>query len=591
MTVEVLSPLERGLKDMREAARTRRPVRADAYLSPDQAVADPELAVDLVYAEYLIRSEAGDQPSMDELVSRFPPLADRVRRQLSLHLAMESAVDTLVQSDTPSTLVGPENDPPYIGRYRVLHRLGRGGQATAYRAFHPDLQRDVVVKLAHEPSREQSDALRIEARAIASLDHPGLVRIYDFDTHAGQPFIVMEYSPARTLAAVAAAEHVSHVRAAEMVTAAARACGHAHRHGVVHRDLKPENVLLEDKGSVRVIDFGLATLLGGEVGSEGGRLTGTLRYMAPEQALREATAIGPRTDVFGLGGVMYFLLTGSPLYSGDQAQVLKKAAAGEWDRSKLAAVNAPARVKFACAKALATNPTDRYCSAEEFAIALSPSPYRRWPVLIGVVTIGLVFGAAVWHFCGSRSDHSTTATTPAQQELQVRVWDDRQGRYRQLLHMLPLATGERVRYEVNVPANRHLALFAIDPGGEVRQLVQEPPQPAAGVLGYPADPAQASELIEPAGTVVFLLCGRAERPVLLDEVKAAFGEDPWPMLPKGSIVQVERNRVSSTDVAKAAGPPIEQSDPEGEILRRLDVARIRLGSTCDVLAGVAYSHR
>ncbi len=584
---------DRVIDGMRDRARAGHPVRAEDFLDP--ASSDRERMLDLVYCEYLIRCETKEPPSIAELMERFPHLAEKILRQIGLHNAIESekATRSIIE---PTKADAPSDTPQRIGRYRVLNRLGSGGQATAYRAFHPDLQRDVVVKIAHHAASGGIESLRNEARTLASLDHPGLVRVHDFDLQDGIPFIVMESVGGRSLDVVAAASPISPTRAAEIVALSARAAAHGHFRGVVHRDLKPENILIDDAGKVRIIDFGLATLLGTTVSddSQGGVIAGTLRFMAPEQAQGATALIGPRTDVFGLGGVLFFLLTGSPLYSGQRLEALNQAATGDWDRRKLDIPRVSAGLKTVCTKALAPNPSDRYQTADDLAEALDRATRSRQKPVILLIAMLLVAGLVMVGWQMAHPDPVSQPRIPAavtQPEFDVRVWDENRGRYRELIHMLPLTTGERLRYEVAAPTGRHLALFALDSDGGVRELAVQPPRSEPGSIAFPDDPTQASELLAPDGTVALLLCGRAEEAVSIREIRSALGSEKWPLLPKESIVKVERGKVYASGTMRSVSPPTGQPDPESDVLRRLDAARVKLGSSYDVLAGIAFSHR
>lgn len=579
----------RAFDDMLARAAAGKPVRAEDYVVGDPRTIHADYLLDLVYAEYVARSETGVPPAVTELVNRFPQIADGIRRQIELH----EALDTDVTADHCRAPDAEDGDPEAIGRYRVVTKLGTGGQGTVYRGVHPDLRRDVVIKVA---ARAGGGALGAEARVLAALDHPGLARVYDLDTHDGRPFAVVEYVPGRPLDVAAAAESIDPTRAARLVAEAANAVAYAHRHGVVHRDLKPQNIMLDDTGRVRVIDFGLACLFApADEPTDAGLVAGTLRYMAPEQAQGDAAAIGPRTDVFGLGGVLYFLLTGAPPYPADErAGLLARAGRGDWDRAKLDAAPIPARLRAVCARALAPDPSDRYPNADALAAALrgaTRSPRRA--VVVGLFVVALIaVGIGAWanRKAGRGPPEpvtpAATVSVPPQPALEARVWNG--SRYRNAISALPLDAGARLRYEADAPADRHLTLFAVEPTGEVRALTATAPRGEPGRIGYPENLHESSALTPPAGTVAVLLCGRSSGPVDVNEVRAALGSNPWPVLPRRSLVVVERDQVEVI-TGRGVGPPVGQPDPEGEVFRRLDTARAKLRPTCDVLAGLAFS--
>ncbi|MCE9530507.1 MAG: serine/threonine protein kinase [Planctomycetes bacterium] len=600
MTPLTSETVSRAFEDMTTRARSGQPVRANDYFDPTAASSDPERVVDLVYGEYLARRESNTPASIAELVARFPYLAEQIRRQLQLHETLEAAADTMSVDSQPATR-SPTHVPLYVGRYRIITELGAGGQGTVYRGFHSELGRDVVIKVAKRSvAPGEVDRLRMEAQVLASLDYPGLARVYDFDTHEGKPFLVMEFVGGKSLDAAAASQSISPKRAVEIVTLAAKAVGFAHGRGIVHRDLKPQNILLEETGHVRVIDFGLATLItpADDLISSERSITGTIRYMAPEQARGDIAAIGPWTDVFGLGGVLYFLLTGSSPYSGGKnlSDTIGLPSRGEWDRAKLQAAPVPSRIRAVCAKALSVKPADRYPNADALAAALRRATTRpRWQLIAAVLFVFAAFGMRE---VVRKPDNSIPVVPspfvqeiPAQPEFKVRVWSEQQERYRDIIYQLPLLTGQGIRIEVAAPTDRHLGLFAVDASGEVRLLTETNPRKEAGTIAYPENPSAKSELKEPAGTVVLLLVGRAGSAVSLEEVRAALGADPWPKLPKSSMVVIEREKVAVAGTGRGVGPTAQQADPEGDVLRRLNAARAQLSQTCDVIAGAAFSHR
>jgi serine/threonine protein kinase len=198
----------------------------------------------------------------------------------------------------------------------VIAPLDAGGQGLVYRGLHPTLGRDVVIKLSRAAGGPADrDRLQEEGRILADLEHPNLARVYDLDVHDGRAFLVMEYVRGPHLEQFARQRPPSPRQAAALVAPVAQALAAAHRRGVVHRDVKPKNILIDEAGRPRLIDFGLARLEDAwhQAPSEEGEVAGTLAYMPPEQA-RDAAEVGPRSDVFSLGGVLYFLLTGKPLY-------------------------------------------------------------------------------------------------------------------------------------------------------------------------------------------------------------------------------------------------------------------------------------
>ncbi len=206
-----------------------------------------------------------------------------------------------------------------LGRYRLTERLASGGSAEVWRARDEQLDRDVAVKLLHPhllPDERSRERLAAEARAAAGLSHPGIVGVYDVDTTGDAAAVVFELVDGESLAARLARDGALPPREAARIAAEiGEALFHAHGRGVVHRDVKPGNILIAADGRARLVDFGIARLLdeAAERLTMTGTVMGTLRYMAPEQLA--GGEIGPRTDIWALGAVLYEMLVGRPPFS------------------------------------------------------------------------------------------------------------------------------------------------------------------------------------------------------------------------------------------------------------------------------------
>jgi hypothetical protein len=284
--------------------------------------------------------------------------------------------------------------PERIGKYRIVECLGRGGQGAVFRAVHPELGRDVVVKWAAGGlAPELHGRLVEEGRILARLDDPGLVRVFDVDSHAGRPFVVFEYVVGQSLAELRRRQRLSPRAAARLVAEIGRVVDYAHRQGVLHRDLKPANVLVDATGRPRVLDFGLAVLAhpwrGGNDADN--TVAGTLAYMAPEQAWGLTDRVGPATDVFGLGGILYELLTGSPPHSGASAPALWQAARKcDVVPPRQRSPRVPRTLDRLCQQALARDPDLRFASADQFRRGLLGYLHRpRW-IAAAVMTLVLL---------------------------------------------------------------------------------------------------------------------------------------------------------------------------------------------------------
>jgi eukaryotic-like serine/threonine-protein kinase len=217
-------PVNRAWEDMWGKAARGLPFRAEDYLGPDDLRArDAEQVLDLAYAEYVVRTANGIPTSVEEYVERFPDLSERLTRQFQVHAALQDTVgptETLIEPPAPAPVTTSALQA--VGRYRVVNALGRGGQATTYRGYDPDLGRDVVIKLAHTrlvPGEQ--DRLAGEGRSLAGLDHPAIARVFDFGVYDGRPYLVSEFVAGRPLHHVAATTRFAPAEAARVVAQAA----------------------------------------------------------------------------------------------------------------------------------------------------------------------------------------------------------------------------------------------------------------------------------------------------------------------------------------------------------------------------------
>ena len=207
-----------------------------------------------------------------------------------------------------------------FGDYALLEEIGRGGQGVVYRAHQKSLKRTVAVKvlgLGPWTTETHVKRFRREAEAAASLQHPRIVPIYEVAEREGSCYFSMQFVEGGQLDEVVKREPMSIRRAVELIAKVARTVHYAHEHGILHRDIKPGNILLDHNGEPHLTDFGLARLAETESTITGTReVLGTPSYMAPEQAAGETTKLGKTTDVYGLGAVLYQLLTGQPPFAG-----------------------------------------------------------------------------------------------------------------------------------------------------------------------------------------------------------------------------------------------------------------------------------
>ncbi|MCE9565490.1 MAG: protein kinase [Planctomycetes bacterium] len=270
--------------------------------------------------------------------------------------------------------------PQSIGRFEVRACLGSGAFGWVYRAFDPTLRREVAIKLPR-PDRLQTpnDRARFlnEARAAATIRHPHVVPVHDVGELDGIPVIVMGYGPGPPLAAVLTerTEPFAPHEAARIVRSLALAVQAAHDKGVVHRDLKPANVLFDPEHAEYVVtDFGLARVVDpNDPRASSTGVAGTPSYMPPEQARGDSAAVGPRSDVYALGVILFELLTGRlPFTGGSVADVISQVLITPPPTASSLQANIPAALDAVCRKAMAKSPDGRYSSALELATTLTP---------------------------------------------------------------------------------------------------------------------------------------------------------------------------------------------------------------------------
>jgi tetratricopeptide (TPR) repeat protein len=272
----------------------------------------------------------------------------------------------------PASVPGEALDSPLpaVDGYEVLGVLGRGGMGVVYQARHLALNRVVALKMilaAAHADAEEVRRFRREAEAVARLQHPGIVQVFEIGRHQGLPFLALEYCAGGSLYRKLAGTPLPPREAARWAETLARALAAAHQRQIVHRDLKPANVLLTESGAPKITDFGLARRLDGvSTGTQTGAVVGTPSYMPPEQARGEP--VGPAADVYALGAILYEMLTGRPPFLGPDAYaVLTRVLHEEVVPVRRLQPALPRDLETICLKCLRKEPGTRYASALELA--------------------------------------------------------------------------------------------------------------------------------------------------------------------------------------------------------------------------------
>ncbi len=263
---------------------------------------------------------------------------------------------------------------PYFGDFVLFDEIGRGGMGVVYNAQQTKLDRPVALKVLHSifgACEGGIQRLRVEAEATARLDHPNIVRVFEFGEHEGHPYLAMQLVEGKSLA-----EHIHRCGSdfndkdvALLMGKIARAVHHAHQRGVLHRDLKPGNILLDDSGEPHLIDFGLAKCVERESRlTQTGAFLGTPAYASPEQAAGQNKSVTTASDIYSLGAILYVLLTGQPPFVGEStAETIEKVKSGALLRPRSVQPTISTNLETICLKCLEKEPARRYASALELA--------------------------------------------------------------------------------------------------------------------------------------------------------------------------------------------------------------------------------
>jgi serine/threonine protein kinase len=472
--------------DLELRLRAGETARVEEYLPHYPELAgDGVVLLELIAAEHDLRRRREPGLALDEYLLRFPQhraeLVERIAREIHVWSA-------------PSRPTDPQAEAlPEVAGYEVLDVLGRGGMGVVYRARQLALQRTVALKMVLTGSQAGPKDLarfRAEVAALARLQHPNIVQIYDVGEAAGRPYFVLEFVAGGSLAQHLHGTPQPARPAAQLVETLARAVHAAHALGVIHRDLKPANILLKDEreaGDVsgdlsplasrlaslvpKITDFGLAKCAGGDGEASGlrgptvtGELLGTPKYMAPEQAMVPRQPVGPAADVYALGAILYELLTGRPPLTGETAlatvlQVLHNEPVSVTSLQP----NVPRDLETICLKCLRKDPRQRYGSALELAedvqrflrdepIRARPvravEKLRRWvrhhPVPAGLLGVGLlapVVALITLSLLSARLVRSSALESAAQQ---AELLEEANNEYSRIVTRV-----EQARYPVN----------------------------------------------------------------------------------------------------------------------------------------------
>ncbi|MDZ4689426.1 MAG: protein kinase, partial [Planctomycetaceae bacterium] len=348
----------------------------------------------LLELELELRRRAGELPQRDDYAKRFEPYAsivDLVFAELNAgpsrrFSARSAARDSSVKGTAADTSQGPsrpapaEPSPPLtqVARFLIEKRLGEGAFGAVYKARDPQLDRDVALKVPHAgalSSKDDRERFLREARAAAGLHHANICPVHEVGTTSdGRDYIVMAFIDGKPLSKVLqSGAKLTERQIASVVRKLAQALDEAHQKGVIHRDLKPANIMINRKGEPVIMDFGLARRASPSDPqlSHSGQIMGTPAYMSPEQARGDTKTVGPATDVYSLGIVLYEMLCGQRPFSGTVTEVIGSILHVEAPPPSQFREGIDPKLQAICMKAIAKKPADRYASMKDFAAALT----------------------------------------------------------------------------------------------------------------------------------------------------------------------------------------------------------------------------
>lgn len=368
--------------------------------STDSASGHRNEGLESIIAAYINACDAGDHPDQNAILERHHEYAEELReffvqrdRMNLLTEPIRDFVNDLFQT------IGPGQQISYVGNYELLEEIARGGMGAVYKARQKNLGRIVAVKMilaGRFANEEGVKRFQIEAEAAANLQHPNIVPIHEVGQHDGLHYYSMDFVEGRSLSTILHENPLPPKQAATYVRQMAEAIHFAHQQGTLHRDLKPSNLLIDDRDQVRITDFGLALRADEDsVLTQTGQIVGTPSYMPPEQAEGNRNLIGPRSDVYSLGAILYECLTGrAPFRAESVVKTIEQVLHIEAASPRLLNPEVDTDLETICLKCLEKEPNRRYRTAKELADDLQ-SYLNNLPILARPV--GQIERS--WRFC------------------------------------------------------------------------------------------------------------------------------------------------------------------------------------------------
>ncbi len=329
--------------------------------------------LDSIIADFIRLSEAGGSPDRLALLRQHPEFAPELEQFFAQRDRMNRLVDPIREfGDDLYQSIGPGKHLSYVGNYELLEEVARGGMGVVYKARQATLGRFVAVKMivsGRLATEQDVQRFQSEAQAAASLQHPNIVSIHEVGQHEGWHYFSMDYVEGRDLSTILRLNPLPAKTAAIYVRQMAEAIHYAHNQGVLHRDLKPSNILIDSHDQVRITDFGLALRVESNQDlTQTGQIVGTPSYMPPEQAQCNRALIGPASDVYALGAVLYESLTGRPPFRAESViKTLDQVIHAEAVSPHALNSSIPRDLETICLKCLEKEPHKRYGTAQLLA--------------------------------------------------------------------------------------------------------------------------------------------------------------------------------------------------------------------------------
>jgi eukaryotic-like serine/threonine-protein kinase len=401
-----LPPTEPGTVDGGKTDRKPAAIPAieTAQLAPEPATEDTGEHGFFATGPSVGKTNAVDLPGMQEATERpkagaatldSRPSGDRGN---TLGFSLQSDPDD-TESTLPPGAEQPERIRPKVAGYEILGVLGEGGMGVVFKAKQARLGRFVALKMirAGAGARPQDLArFEAEAQAVAAIEHPNIVRIFEIGEHGGMPFCSLEYLSGGSLAKLIGGKPQPPAVAAQIVATLASAMDVTHKRGIIHRDLKPANVLIAHDGTLKVTDFGLVKRLEDDSSqTRTGAILGTPSYMSPEQANGQTHQIGPPADQYALGAILYELLTGRPPFQGTSVlDTLEQVRKKEPVPPSQLQTKIPRDLETICLKALEKDPARRYAD-----VAAMAEDLRRFQAKEPIVARPVSRAERLWRLC------------------------------------------------------------------------------------------------------------------------------------------------------------------------------------------------